>query len=237
MIVRYAILNDVHFPYEGKCFYKALDLISQWNDLEAIYLNGDILEIESLSRHPKGPQAASQFKYEIDYANDKFDFMQKKFPGIPVHLIEGNHCYRLFRYLRDVAPQLWGLLEHPELLKFHERGWKFYPYGPRQWVKCGRSKLYLRHEPLGGGKNPATYTAERSNVDCLFGHTHIFQIATHKKHGPLPSVTKAYSGGWLGDINQPVFDYRGAKDNWQSGFSEITCDTNTGEYEYRFVFL
>ena len=236
-IVRYAVLNDVHFPYEGNCYFKALKEIKKWKDLAGIYFNGDILEVESLSRHPKGPSAISSFQHEVEYANGRFDDLEKMFKGVPVTLVEGNHCYRLFRYIRDVAPALWGLLNHPELLEFDRRGWKFEPYGPRQWVKCGKSKLWLRHEPLGGGQYPTKITAEKSDVDVLFGHTHIYQQYVCKKHGPKIRHVKAYSGGWLGDIKQPVFDYRGAKDNWCEGFSEIKCETRTGEYEYRFHYL
>lgn len=234
---RYAVLNDVHFPYESKAYYKALKLVSEWNDLAGIYLNGDILEVESLSTHPKGFTAERYLKEEVDYANNKFDYIEKTFQGVPVSFIEGNHCFRFFRYIRDVAPHLWGLLDHPKLLRFDERGWKFHPYGPRQWVKCGSTRLWLRHEPLGGGKNPATFTAERSYVDCLFGHTHIHQIATCKKHGPVPYMVRAYSGGFLGDINQSVFDYRGPKDNWATGFNEIITDDSSDDYEYRFHWL
>lgn len=236
-IVRYGILNDVHFPYEGKAYQKAIKEMSRWDNLEHIFLNGDILEIESLSRHPKGPQAMTSYRKEIDYANRKFDEIQKRFPDIPVTLIEGNHCYRFFRYLRDVAPALWGVVEQPELLRFPERGWKFIPYGPRQWQRCGKSNLWLRHEPLSGGVNCARQTALLSDVDVLFGHTHIYQEYEVKRHGPSPRHIRAISGGWLGDIRQPIFDYRGSKDNWRNGFSEVTCDTKTGEYEYRFIRL
>jgi len=236
-VIRYAILNDVHFPYEGLAYHEAIKQISTWKNLAGIYLNGDILEIESLSRHPKGPQAVSSFKKEVAYANEKFDYLQKKIPDVPVTLVEGNHCYRLFRYIRDVAPAMFGLLEHPSLLDFDKRGWKFKPYGPRQWVKCGEADLWLRHEPLGNGQNAAKQTAERSLVDVLFGHTHTHQFYTHKKHGPEPKIVRAYAGGWLGDIKQSVFDYRGPRDNWVSGFNEVTCDPETGRYDYKFIYL
>lgn len=234
---RYAVLNDVHFPYESKAYYKALKIISTWNDLEHIYLNGDILEVASLSTHPQGYAAERYLKKEIEYANDKFDYIQKIFQGVPVSFIEGNHCYRFFRYIRDVAPQLWGLLDNPSLMKFPERGWKFHPYGPRQWVKCGGTKLWLRHEPLGGGKNPATLTAEKSYVDVLFGHTHTHQMGVSKKQGPRPYLVRAYSGGFLGDINSSNFDYRGCKDNWVTGFNEVIGESNSQDYEYRFHWL
>jgi hypothetical protein len=236
-IVQYAVLNDVHFPFEGPAYYKALELMRSWPALTHIYLNGDIAEIESCSTHPKTPGAQNQLLAELDYVNQKFDQLQKMFPDIPVDLIEGNHCYRIFRFIRDVAPQLWGLVNTPDLFKFKERGWHFTPYGPTQWRKCGKANLWLRHEPLAGGQAHAKGTAEKSYVNVLYGHTHVFQQAMHKKAGPAPYSVTATSGGWLGDITKDFANYRGARDNWQSGFTRIDCDEKTGEYELRFIYL
>lgn len=237
MRLQYAVLNDIHFPYENRRLYaKALKKIKTWDNLAGIYLNGDILEVESLSRHPKGPQAVTQFKREIDYANKRFDEIQNLFPDVPVLLIEGNHCYRLFRYIRDVAPQMWGLLEHPTLLKFDERGWRFIPYGPKQWWRCGKTDLWLRHEPLKGGVNCSRQTAMKSDVDVLFGHTHMYQQSVVNRMGPIDRKVRAISGGWIGDKSQSIFDYRGNSDDWCEGFSEVIC-LGGGKYEHRFHYL
>jgi UDP-2,3-diacylglucosamine pyrophosphatase LpxH len=237
-VVQYAVLNDIHFPYEGACYYKALDQMKSWPNLKKIYLNGDIAEIESVSSHPKSPEAQQVLLHELDYVNKKFDQIQKMFPGVPVQFIEGNHCYRILRYIRDVAPQMWGLIHTPKLFKFDERGWNFVPYGPTQWAKCGSAKdLWLRHEPLAGGASHAKATADRAYVSVIYGHTHQYQIHTVKKIGPKPYHVTAMSAGWLGDIRQPCFDYRGAKDNWVNGFTRIDCDEKTGEYEIRFIYL
>lgn len=237
-VVQYAVLNDIHFPYEGRCYYDALNEIEKFPNLKTIYLNGDIAEIESVSAHPKTPKAQQLLMDELAYVNQKFDDLQKRFPEIHFQLIEGNHCYRVFRFIRDVAPQLWGMLEMPSLFKFEERGWKFTPYGPSQWVKCGKTRdLYLRHEPLVGGQNHAKGTAEKSYVSVLYGHTHTYQHSVHKKAGPVPYVVTAMSGGWLGDIKQDCFDYRGPRDNWTEGFTRIDCDEESGEYEQRFIWL
>lgn len=236
-IIQYAILNDCHFPFEAKAYYKALDIMRTWKDLKHIYLNGDIAEIESCSTHPKTPKAQNLLIEELEYVNKKFDQLQSMFPEIPVDFIEGNHCYRIFRFIRDVAPQMWGLIHTPSLFKFEERGWHFTPYGPTQWRQCGKANLWLRHEPLAGGAAHAKGTAEKSYKNVLYGHTHVFQQFQHKKMGPKPFTVTATSGGWLGDITKDFADYRGSRDNWQNGFTRIDCDEKTGEYELRFIYL
>lgn len=237
-IERYGILNDVHMPFEDRQRYELALKIMKDVSVNRIYLNGDIAEFMSISAHPKHPGDSVTFPVEIDYLNKKFDELIDLFPGIPVTLLEGNHCYRFFRYIRDVAPQMWGLIDCPAILKFPDRiGWRFVPYGPDQLVKCGESNLYLRHEPLGGGATHAKATAEASYIDIAYGHTHQFQIHTHKKYGPKPIFNKAYSLGWLGDVNRRVFDYRPAKASWVTGMTIIECETTTGDYSLEFIDL
>ncbi len=232
---RYAILNDIHFPFEDRARYAVTLKIMRATKLNHIYLNGDIGEFQGASSWPKHPDESFKLCDEVDYINKKFDEIMKLFPGVPVTLIEGNHCYRFFRYIRDVAPQMWGLIDCPKILKFPERPkWKFVPYGPMQLVKCGISNLYLRHEPLGRGVACAKQTAENSYVDIAFGHTHTYQSYTHRKFGPSPIVTKAYSLGWMGDETRPVFDYRGAKENWVKGMTIVEA-TKDGSYTLDFI--
>jgi len=237
---RYGILNDIHFPYEDQQRYKmALKIFRSFDaPIDHLYLLGDIGEFEAVSSWAKHPGEQMPFLRELEYVNRKLDEIHSLFPATPVTLIEGNHCYRLFRFIRDVAPQMWGLIDTPQVLKFHERPrWKFVPYGPIQLVQCGKSKLYLRHEPIGRGQAHAKQTAENAYVDVAYGHTHTWQSFSHRKFGPTPILTKAYSLGWLGDKSKPVFDYRGSKDNWVEGCTIVECETQSGDYSLEFVDL
>lgn len=237
-IERYGILNDIHFPYEDKSRYKTILKVFKSQGIHRLYLNGDIGEFLAVSAHPKHPSDRLPFSKEVEYCNERFDELQKLFPDIPVTYICGNHEYRFFRYIRDLAPQMWGLIDCPELFRFDKRPyWRFVDYTPDQLVKCGSSKLYLRHEPLGGGVNSAKMTCEQAYVDIGFGHTHTYQVCSHRKVGPKPITTKAYSLGWLGDKSRPVFDYRGGKDRWVMGGTLVECDTTTGEYTLDFINL
>lgn len=213
--------------------------MKSWPNLKHIYLNGDIAEIESVSSHPKTPRAQRNLLDELEYLNKKLDELAVMFPDIPVTYICGNHEHRIFRYVRDMAPEMWGMLECPSLLKFDQRkGWRFIDYGPSQWVRCGKTAdLWLRHEPIVGGMNHAKGTSEKSYVSVCYGHTHQYMQASAKKAGPDPYIVTATSCGWLGDITKSCFDYRGSKDNWVLGFTRIDCDEKTGEYEVRFIRL
>lgn len=234
----YAILNDVHHPFEDKQRYALALKIMKSASINHIYLNGDIGEFQGVSAWPMHPSDKTDFCKELNYLNKRFDELMETFPGVSVTYICGNHENRLFRYIRDIAPALWGTMDCPALLQFERRPkWKFVDYEPSQLVRCGKANLYLRHEPLGGGQNPAKITAEKSSVDIAFGHTHVYQVHTHRKFGPTPLFTKAYSLGWLGDKSRHVFDYRGSKDNWVLGFTLVECDAKSGEYTLEFIDL
>ncbi|MES1988406.1 MAG: hypothetical protein V4440_10305, partial [Pseudomonadota bacterium] len=166
-------MNDIHFPFHDKSRYKVALKILKNIGISHLYLNGDIGEFLGVSTHAKHPIDKMPFCLEIEYINEKFDELTKMFPDVPVTLIEGNHCYRFFRYIRDIAPDMWGLIDCPKILGFDRRpNWKFVPYEPSQLQRCGKSNLYLRHEPLSNGLGCAKGTAEGMSVDCLFGHTH-----------------------------------------------------------------
>lgn len=238
----YAIFNDIHFPFHDKSRYdislKILEKVKKERGLNHLFLNGDILEFQGVSSWPAHPSEKTDFCTELSYGNKKFDELMGLFPDMPVTYICGNHEYRFFRYIRDLAPAMWGILDCPLLLKFPERPlWKFVDYGPIQLVRCGKSNLYLRHEPLGMGVSCAKLTAEKSCIDILFGHTHLHQSYMHKKFGPKPFINKAYSGGWLGDPSRHVFDYRGSKDSWIRGMTIVECDPKSGEYQLEFINL
>ncbi len=240
MIKQYAVLNDIHFPYENKVAYKkALDIMKALPNLEHIYLNGDIGEIESVSKYTRSPQAANILKNEIDYINNKLMELETMFPNVPVTYIEGNHEHRVHTFILNIAPQFWGMNSIEELFHFDKRPhWKFIPYTNSQWVRCGKTNdLYLRHVPLGTGQNHSKGTAEKIYVSLLYGHTHGYQQYTHKIHGPRPYTVTATSNGWLGDITKDCFNYRGVKDVWVNGFSIVECDEETGKYEIKFIRL
>lgn len=240
MIVRYGVLNDIHFPFENKTAYATAVRLLASVGIEHLFLNGDIGEFQGVSSWPVHPTEKNiHLVAEIAYMNKKFDDLCSIFPGVPVTYICGNHEYRLFRFIRDIAPQMWGLVPGcPQLLQFEKRpNWKFVDYGPTQLVRCGKSKLYLRHEPLGRGANHAKQTAEVSLVDIAYGHTHAYQTHSHRKFGPTPITTRAYSLGFLGDRTRSVFDYRGPKDSWVEGATVVECDAATGDYSLEFIDL
>lgn len=239
-IVEYGIMNDIHWPYECEGYYAALEFFQSRTNLAGLFFNGDACEFETISSHAKSPKSRRFFVEEIEYCNVRLDEVDALFPDVPKVWITGNHEWRFARYLRDRAPELQGLVNTTDLLGFeHRPNWKVVPYEVDQLVRCGKAKLWLTHEPVCGGKNHAMNTAREFLVDVAYGHTHMYQVAEHRKfdHRGRAHINRAYSLGCLLDKTRHPFQYRGKKADWREGFTLVECDEATGEYSLEFISI
>ncbi len=238
-VKRAGLITDIHMPYESDAYDIALKIfIAQ--EVDRIYLGGDVPEFESVMAHQRRPGGISQLCEELDYTNARMDELEAMFYGIPIDWLAGNHCDRLNRFLVKMAPELYGLaLDCPTLFHIPERPWfTWHNYGPQQLARIGESNLFMRHEPLGGGVNHAKGTAALSNVDIVYGHTHSISKYTTNRRGAdgLEPVT-AYSLPWLGDASKPCFNYRGPTDRWSNGCAIVIYDDETGEYQLDVITI
>lgn len=221
-IQRALIIPDTHVPYHDK---KAFSLMlravkTEHPDLAEIVLLGDFGEFASVGSHPKDPQMDRSFQREVKAVRDELDRLDKLFPKANKVYIEGNHCDRLTRYLRDVAPELDGLVEAKELLLKGRKKWTWVDYGPGQQYSVLGSKLLARHEPTGGGEHCAAGTVKSCGASVIFGHVHrIQEFQTVDIEG---KNHRGITPGWLGDANHPIFNYVKKHHQWALGFSLVT---------------
>lgn len=232
-IENYLIINDVHVPFHCKKSFSIFKKILKDHPPNRLYLNGDIPEFESVSRHTKRPNHIRFLIEEIAETNRYLDDIQKIYKG-PITWLYGNHEYRLDRYLVNMAPMLIGSVTCNDAFKIHQRS-KFnsISYMPRQLIRCGKSNLYLRHEPVGGGINHAKSTSEKSDFDVAYGHCHTIQSFTTKRLGGFRK--RSYALPCMLDWDNENFDYRGPKDNWTKGFTHVQAETKTGHYHLQCV--
>ena len=214
MKLRYAaVIMDTHRPYHDQRAYNLLlRVMKDLPSLDEIVLIGDYGEFISVGSHPKDPDLEGLLSNELKSVNDGLDQLDKLFPRSKKVFIEGNHEYRLSRFIRDKAPQLYGSIDAKRLLRIDERrDWKWVPYGPDQQHKVLGSKLYARHEPSGGGEHCAAGTVKKSGCSVIFGHVHrIQEFQTVMLNG---QNHRGITSGWLGDKNHKVFRY--VKNHWQ----------------------
>jgi len=216
------VIPDVHFPFEDRAAYNLmLKVAKSVKKIDEVVLLGDFAEFQSVSNHPKDPDFQKSLTKESDYVNKKLDELDRLFPRAKKVFIEGNHEYRLYRYIRDRAPELDGVFNWVKLLRLDKRKhWKVIPYGPDQKYQVLGSKLYARHEPAGTGEHAAAGTIRKTGNSVIFGHIHRIQeyqtvMLDGRNH-------RGISAGWLGDKRHSVFNYVKGHHQWALGFAIVS---------------
>jgi hypothetical protein len=179
---------------------------------------GDFADFYWVSNHPKDPRVCASLLDEVDEVNKILDWMDQHFPRAQKVYLEGNHEFRLERYLVSTAPALFGVTDLRFLLKLNQRpNWKFVPYGPNQAHRVLGSNLVARHTPLASNAKQA---AMKAGCSLVYGHIHRSESA--HAVGLLGQTHQAFSPGWLGDQRYvEVFGYVRDHHQWQLGFGLV----------------
>lgn len=218
MAVRYAIYwSDSHVPFhDERCFSLAFQVAdSLGSRLKEIVIGGDFADFYSVMAHQKDPSIKIDLVHEVQEVNRQLDIFDKYYKKTNRVFIEGNHCFRLERYIAARCPELFGIVDCKTLFKIKERGWKWIDYGPEQKYKVLNSKLYCKHEPLGPD---ARSTVTKAMASVIFGHTHRVQ------ESQIVSISgenyRGINAGWLGS-NHKIFNYVKGHHQWANAFAVI----------------
>lgn len=209
--------------------------IAQEIGIDALYLEGDFGDFYYINGHgPKHPGMVGHLKTEVESVNAGLDTFDRLFPDIPKYYLQGNHEFRLERYIQNKAPELFGLIDCETLFKMRERpGWRWIPYSPQQRVKVLDSYLSLRHEPPA---NSAKLAATKALCSVTYGHIH--RIEESHVVGLDGTNHVAFSCGWLGDKRKDeVFGYVKGNHQWQLGFALVYVDPETRLFYHQKIHI
>ena len=222
MVKKALIIPDCHIPYEDKRAYELMLKVAQDVDPDEIVILGDYADFYAINSHGKdGAVGNGLLEDEVFEVIERLKELNKLFPKAKKVFIEGNHEYRLGRYINSKCPDLYGVFDTASVLELKVLGYEFVPYSPDQKYRVLDSKLIARHEPLAGGKHVAQNTVEKAMHSVIFGHTHRIQEA--QVVTMCGENYRGISSGWLGDKNSPVFSYVKSHHQWSQGFSVVTC--------------
>lgn len=211
---RLFFIPDTHVPFEDKRAFKLVLASAENFKPDVLYVGGDFGDFNAVSFHEKDPKKAPSLKSEVDAVNKALRKVEQ-LPAKEFIFIEGNHEYRLRRYLADKAPALFEFLSIPELLKLDKKPWKFIPY--KEHTTSG--KLSVTHDLGQSGKNAIRGALDSFQHNVVINHIHRMGLTYG---GNIRGDTHvAASFGWLGDKNNSAFKYMHnfqiTKD-WQLGF-------------------
>lgn len=221
--------GDWHAPYHDdvamSVFFAAMEYISP----DVVVLLGDHIDCFTISRFDKTPDRMSNLEQEVNVLNDLLD----RINAPEVHYISGNHENRLPRYLAQKAPELWGMVSMPKLLRIKERGWHWHDYRDDA-VRIGR--MAFKHDVGRCGKYAAHHSLSDYGGNICFGHTH--QGGTVYQSTVKGSQRVALNTGWLGDVEAVDYRHREmARRDYMHGFGLIYVDDQTGNVFPRFCAI
>ncbi len=211
---RALFLSDIHVPFHDEV---ALDVAIQFSRFfkpNYLFLMGDIVDCYSVSRFDKDPKRRLTLQGEVDATQDTLAVIRKAVgAACKVYYVEGNHEYRLERYLWSKAPELGTLreLSVEALLGLSELGITYVSKGKMEYhgfiVKHGhvirKWAGYSAHAEL-----------EKNGKSGASGHTHrLAQIF----RTDLTGVHTWIETGCLCDLEPEYME--GQQADWQHGLA------------------
>lgn len=217
------VCPDTHRPFHDRDAHALFEKVCREMRPDMGVIIGDYLDCYSISFHPKSPERRANLKAEIDDGLEGLDSLQAT--GIRRWMFcEGNHEFRLERYLEQKAPELYGLLGIRELLRIDERGWDWVPY--KKWKRVG--KIAFSHEVGHAGKTAGQRSLDEFGGNIVFGHSHRGSVT----YGGTVDGEKhvALNVGWLGDLESIDYTHQSKTRGWQHGFGWVDLDTEGNGY-------
>ena len=218
------MLSDIHFPYQNDdALFAALEYGKQ-KEVDTIWLNGDTMDIYSLSKFDKDPRKRN-FKYEIDLTRKFLKGLRAMFPKALIIFKMGNHENRWEAFLRNKAVELLDMEEFKLSVILHFNELNIQLIEDKQMGYCGELKVLHYHElPLkSGGVNPARAVYLKTGESVIGGHYH--RKSEHVERTLGGKLVKVYSTACLCDLFAGYMPYN----NWSHGFAYIEVKPN-GDY-------
>jgi hypothetical protein len=161
---------------------------------------GDLLDFAPLSFHQRTRKIHS-LRQEID-GGQKFIRALEQIGARTMVFCQGNHEFRLDRYIHGHAPALADMdgMSVDEMLHLSANGWRVVPY--HDGIKLGG--VYYTHEVGHCGIHAVRTSGERMASPIVIGHVH--SLTGAEMHSIDGEARGAWSFGWLGD--RSAIDYR-----------------------------
>jgi predicted phosphodiesterase len=223
---RALIFSDCHIPYHDKAAYALMLKVAEniKPKIDEIVILGDYADFYYVNAHGKSPEIKLTLKEEVECVKMHLRDLRKRFPKARIIFLEGNHEYRLHRFICNNAPEIFEFINLETILGLDALNISYVPYGPDQKYNVLGSKLIARHEPISGGVHVAHGTVVKAGCSVIFGHTHRIQESQVVMIDG--SNHRGISTGWLGDKDSEAMQYLKNHAQWALAFSVVTLIDN-----------
>lgn len=229
---RVGLIYDPHIPYQAPEYYMALDfLMGLKPKLTKLIIGGDFVDFYKISFFKSDPNRMS-FEDEIKFARKELIDIRKRFPKIPIDYIEGNHEARLYRYVRDNAPQLMWNNKVENILHLGARNIGYVNNIERMCAgqapyKIGKLFVLHGHEKKVsyGAINLARLFYLKCKANVVAGHHHRpDKSLVRKLDGKYEAAFTVGTLGQLSESYQPI-------NEWGNGFAYVDVFDN-GNFDF-----
>lgn len=217
------VMSDIHLPLHDRPALMATASYLKEKNIDALILNGDILDCSNLTRHSQRKPMRYTWGQELEVAKAFFTSLRVLFPKIPILYLEGNHENWVKQYLVRQAPQLSGDYELEKVLGLEQLDIQWLPED--RVVKYG--KLYIMHGHqlhIGGSMNVAEKVLRKAGVNVMCGHWH--QQAYYEKKNLIDEIHACWINGALCDLHPDYMPYN----NHGHGFAMLEMLDNEGTF-------
>jgi hypothetical protein len=223
---RYLVLGCWHVPFHNKQLTNRLFDLMSTEKFDGIILNGDFMDLNSLSGHDRGKFTAMPgLNLNEEYAEGRkaIEQIRDLLPpdAIKIYLY-GNHEDRYHRYIADMQNAKTPPVSPTEGLRLFENGFMVNESYSSGYITLG-DHLDILHG-IYYNTHCAKAHIDKFRGSVLFAHTHRVQSYIEGRTG-------GFNIGWGGDVTHRAFNYadRGTKASWQNGFAEVLIDEH-GDY-------
>ncbi len=211
------VIPDTHVPFHDPAAWELALRAIRAVKPDRIVVAGDFADFYAVSFHSKDPRRRALIKDETEIAKREL----RRLRGLAgaLDFTEGNHEYRLERYICDRAPALLGITSSKELLGCDDpQYWGWHAY--REILKIG--KCHFTHEVGLAGKFAAARSLDAFQGNLVIGHTHRGGVAYD---GTMRGDRYfCLNVGWLGDPASIDYAHRTVVRSWQHGLGLVEQD-------------
>ncbi len=221
------VLSDIHLPYYSKESVLTAIEFGLENEVDTIYLNGDIVDFHSVSRFETNPNERNLMQ-EVEISRAFFKYLRNVFSSQKIIWKFGNHEERWNSFLTTKASELFNLdvLKIEKLFKIEELDIE--TIDGRTFAHFGNLTVIHGHElPRGISSpvNPARGLYMKAKENALCGHHH--QTSEHTEKSINGKIVSCWTTGCLSSLRP---DYAPVN-KYNHGFAHVTI--NNKDFEVR----
>lgn len=254
---RIVIVADTQSPFEdAPSVALAIKHIQDYKP-EIVVMNGDMVDLCTASKFHRSKRGPQTVKEEVEWAlANVIEPLRKAAPKAKYYWVEGNHEFRLVRYVQAMAPVLEGLIEAVPIFQCERLGIEYVS------SKAGNGILKLIPGVLAimhgdkAGTNPAKAQYLRWRSSLVMGHVH--KESTYRESGgdgpdhvamssgclcqepdwaDVNNYNRGFISGWV-DIEAKQFDLHHMRilaEDWSDDKATRTLITPWGSYYAKLV--